>query len=140
MNYFFQNFIDTVKNFSFKGRATRKQYWLFVLAQILVFILIGIITAISFACSVQFAQSGNSISMPIAIFTFVINTICSAYPLVILIQTWAITARRLHDVNLSGWWQLIGFIPLIGNIILFILLVLPSRNENNRFNLLPEQK
>lgn len=134
MNYFFQNFIDTVKNFSFKGRATRKQYWLFVLAQFLILILFSIVFMLPIVISAQQPEEQAPGAMMI-----LIGIIFTIYTLATFIQNLAITTRRLHDANLSGWWQLIMFIPYLGNIILFFLTLLPSKNENNRFNTLTTQ-
>ena len=50
---------------------------------------------------------------------------------------WLLAARRLHDVDRSGWWQLIGFIPLIGWILLIYWLVQPGK-EPNRFGPPPQ--
>ena len=47
--------------------------------------------------------------------------------------TIAISARRLHDSGISGWWQLVYFIPGIGPLWLFILLCSSSQLENNPY-------
>jgi len=46
--------------------------------------------------------------------------------LLLLIPTLALGARRLHDTGRSGWWLLIGLVPVIGIIVLIILFVIPS--------------
>lgn len=45
----------------------------------------------------------------------------------------AITARRLHDINKSGWWQLISLVPFVGVIILIIWLASEGKNEGNLY-------
>ena len=56
------------------------------------------------------------------------------YVLGVLLPTLSIGARRLHDTDRSGWWQLIALIPFIGTIILLVFLVLPSTPGQNRFD------
>lgn len=53
------------------------------------------------------------------------------FALALLVPSLAITARRLHDIGKSGWWQLLYFIPLVGAIVMFIFLVLDSHDEND---------
>ena len=76
--------------------------------------------------------------------TFVLNTVLPMiagflafigviYSLAVLVPGWAITARRLHDTNRSGWMQLLALIPLVGVIIVIILCALPSTPGANRF-------
>jgi len=101
-------FTDTLKNFAeFSGRATRKQYWMFYLFYIIFAFVTGIVAGI-----------------------FNADWLISVYVLVIFIPNISITARRLHDTGRSGWWQLIGIIPLIGWIILIYFLVLDSDDDN----------
>ncbi len=52
------------------------------------------------------------------------------FSLGMLVPSIAITARRLHDVGRSGWWQLIYLIPLIGLIVMLIFLVMDSMEDN----------
>ena len=55
------------------------------------------------------------------------------YSLLLFIPNLAVSVRRLHDQDKSGWWILIGFVPLIGAIWLFVLYVLESTRGPNRF-------
>ena len=53
--------------------------------------------------------------------------------LVHLIPGIAVSVRRLHDIDRTGWWLLIGFVPLIGAIVLLIFYVTPGTPGANRF-------
>ena len=55
------------------------------------------------------------------------------YLLANFLPSLAVTVRRLHDTNRSGWWVLITLIPYIGGIILLILLCLKGTEGDNRF-------
>ncbi|UYW02022.1 DUF805 domain-containing protein [Flavobacterium agricola] len=76
---------------NFNGRARRKEYWYFALANIIVSFVVG------FICGL--------LSLP--------DAIMSAYSLVILIPSIAVAVRRMHDVNKSGWFVLIPIYNLI---------------------------
>jgi uncharacterized membrane protein YhaH (DUF805 family) len=45
----------------------------------------------------------------------------------------AVKVRRLHDINFSGWWVLLGLIPIVGNIALLILYIRRGTKGLNRF-------
>jgi uncharacterized membrane protein YhaH (DUF805 family) len=51
------------------------------------------------------------------------------YSLAVLIPTLAVTVRRLHDIDRSGWWILIGLVPLIGAIVLLVFALLEGTPE-----------
>lgn len=53
--------------------------------------------------------------------------------LIFIPLTVAVTVRRLHDTNRSGWWYLLSFIPLIGDLVLFIFMCLKGTEGENRF-------
>ena len=55
------------------------------------------------------------------------------YALVVVIPSLAVGIRRLHDTGRSGWWLLIGFIPLIGSIILLVLFATAGEPGSNRY-------
>ena len=115
MNYF----IDclTKKYACFSGRARRQEYWLFVLFNIIAGIIVGVISGVLVSVTnvTAFAYLGT------------------IYSLAVLIPGFAVFFRRLHDTGRSGWWWLIGFIPLIGAIVLIIFCCLDSQPGENQY-------
>ncbi|MFC5077512.1 DUF805 domain-containing protein [Vibrio thalassae] len=103
---------------SFNGRATRRQYWSYVLVSFVVAIVFNIIDRIIGSGSDQFALFGT------------------LYSFAVLIPTLAIGCRRLHDTGRSDWWLFLYLIPLLGAIILVIFFVLQS-DQGNGMVLLP---
>ena len=60
------------------------------------------------------------------------------YMLAVLIPFLAVGVRRLHDTNRSGWWLLIGFVPLIGSIVLIVFFVQDSQPGENQYGSNPK--
>ncbi|HEX2526997.1 MAG TPA: DUF805 domain-containing protein [Geminicoccus sp.] len=88
---------------TFRGRASRSEFWYFSLFIVLVMIGATILDAALF-------PHGRSL-FP------------SILGLVILLPSIAVLVRRLHDTDRSGWWYWISFVPLIGTIVLFVFAV-----------------
>ena len=111
-------YIEVLKRYAvFNGRASRPEYWYFVLFNLLITIVLIIIDAVlSFG---------------------LLNTI---YSLAVLIPSLAVGVRRLHDTDRSGWWIFIGVIPLIGAIILIIFLATEGGYGDNRFGPAPSNQ
>ena len=65
--------------------------------------------------------------------------LCSTYSLAVLIPSIAVSVRRLHDIDRTGWWVLIGLIPEIGSIVLFIFALLDDTPGSNRFGPNPKE-
>ena len=86
----------------FDGRAGRSEFWWFVLANFLCFVVLAIL--------IQIAS---------IFFIFYIG-----YALAVLVPSLAVAVRRLHDSNKSGWLLLLGLIPFVGFIILLVFYIL----------------
>jgi uncharacterized membrane protein YhaH (DUF805 family) len=114
-------FIDCItKNYAnFNGRARRKEYWMYVLFNCLLGIALNFIALI-------FGSISHSL---LSVMVFVQCIISLA----LIIPGLAVTVRRLHDINKSGWWILIGLIPLIGAIVLFVFACLDSTPGSNQY-------
>lgn len=95
----------------FSGRSSRSEYWYFVLFNALASAASGLADAILGSTGV----------------------IIVLYAFASLIPSFAIFFRRLHDTGRSGWWWLIGIVPVIGGITLFIFMVLDSQPGDNRY-------
>lgn len=98
---------------TFSGQATRSEYWYWCL-----FVIIGGICALI----VDSLTIGGMVTQPI-------NFI---FTLVTFLPGLAVSVRRLHDVNKSGWWLLIMFTG-IGALLLLYWMLLPSREKKNNF-------
>jgi uncharacterized membrane protein YhaH (DUF805 family) len=98
----------------FNGRATRSEFWLYVLAVMLMFIAVGALESILF-----FALTGGVLSMLVQIVHFV--------------PSLSTAARRLHDSGKSAWWLLLILLPAVGFIVLIIFYCTPSDPAPNKY-------
>lgn len=117
-------YVEAIKNYAvFKGRTTSKEFWMFMLFNILIALAIGFIVAF-----VLIMAGANDAQL---------DTICdivsNVYALFILLPTISITVRRLHDTGMSGWWCLIVIIPILGWIIILIMCMLISEPFPNEY-------
>jgi uncharacterized membrane protein YhaH (DUF805 family) len=101
---------------TFSGRAGGTEYWWFVLFGTIVFGLASLLDHAAFGRDALF------------------GAICT---LVFLMPYLAVAVRRLHDTDRSGWWLLLVFVPLVGNIVLLIWFCTPSTSGPNRFGPMP---
>jgi uncharacterized membrane protein YhaH (DUF805 family) len=105
-------YIEVLKKYAvFSGRARRMEYWMFVLFNFIIAIVIGIVEGI--------LGSPAILSM--------------IYSLAVLIPSIAVSMRRLHDIGRTGWWLLIAFVPLIGAVVLLVFMVLDSQPGSNAY-------
>ena len=117
-------YLHVLKNYAvFRGRASRKEYWVFYLYNIT---LIAIATLLDNIFGIALEDIGY-------------GPICALYTLALLIPALAVTVRRLHDVGKSGWMILLVLIPLIGGIWLIVLLASKGNPEKNKFGEEPEE-
>jgi len=117
-------YLAVLKNYAgFSGRARRKEYWMFVLFNI-IFTLI--------AMGLDNILGTTAGMLPYGVFYFI-------YMLAVFIPGLAVGVRRLHDVGKSGWMLLIAIIPIIGPIWLLVLMVSDSKPGENRHGLNPKE-
>lgn len=104
----------------FNGRASRSEFWWFLLASFIFNAVVGgVFSGIAVAAS---AAAGSDMSW----ITYLGNVV----ELVILVPSIAVTVRRLHDIGKSGWWYLIAFVCCIGGIYLIYLCAQESDGDN----------
>ena len=106
MNYW----LGCIKKYAeFSGRACRKEYWMFVLFNMLIALGIQIIEAV--------LGTGGMLG--------------GLYSLAVLLPGWAVFTRRMHDIGKSGWWWMIGLVPVVGAIVLLIFMCRDGQPGDN---------
>lgn len=106
-------YISVLKQYAvFSGRARRTEYWMFVLCNVIVMLLLGMVDKLI---------GGDK------------ELISSIYSLTVLLPSLAVAARRLHDTDRSAWWLLLGLIPIIGTLVLIYFMVCNGQQGPNRF-------
>ena len=99
----------------FKGRARRKEFWMFMLINWVISMVLAIIGSL-----IHFTLLG------------------SIYSLAVLVPTLGVGGRRLHDMGKSGWWWLSAFVPVVGAIYLIYLWCQDSQAEANEWGANPK--
>lgn len=94
----------------FSGRARRSEYWYWALFSIIIAVIASLLDRAAFS-------SNNSW------FSYIVG-------LALFLPGLAVAVRRLHDTSRSGWWILLGLIPVIGAIILIVFYVQDSHGDN----------
>lgn len=107
----------------FSGRASRKEYWMFVLFNFIFGIVAMILDNV-----LQVAIGGSGYGL-----------LYTLYCLAVFIPSLAVSVRRLHDIGKSGWWLLISLIPIIGQIWLLILMLTDSDVGENEYGPNPKE-
>lgn len=134
----FQNAVTTClrdKYISFSGRARRSEYWWFGLATLLYSLGVTLVFFV-----VNFGAGGFAKTSGLSSLGLLVLILGAIGYLALILPAIAVTVRRFHDVNLSGWWVLAGFVvgvvPLVGwiaSIAMFIVTVLKGTAGENRF-------
>ena len=109
-------YLDVLKNkyALFEGRARRQEYWMFMLFNIIVFVVLDVLMMV----------------LADSFLGKVFGILYLLYWLAVLCPGIAVGVRRLHDTNRSGWWMLLGIVPL-ANIALLVFMCLDSTPGNN---------
>jgi uncharacterized membrane protein YhaH (DUF805 family) len=104
---------------TFSGRAPRAEYWWYLLFNVLLILAMTLLDVLIIGIeTVNYYGTG-----PLSAIT----------SLALIIPSLAVTVRRLHDRDKSGWWIFIGLVPLFGFIYLFVQYVSRGTDGPNRF-------
>ena len=109
----------------FSGRSRRREYWMFFLFNMLISLAVWSLLAITFLAGLSETEM-----------TVIMTPVFIVYGLVVLgfmIPGIAVTVRRLHDTDRSGWFILMGLIPLVGAILLLVYYCTEGTPGPNRF-------
>lgn len=111
----------------FSGRSRRKEYWMFILAVIILYV----------ACALLFGGLGGAVSDPEGaggLFSIPILILALA----LFIPSLAVQVRRFHDQDKSGWFVLLGLIPFVGGLIVLVFMCLEGTRGPNRYGADPK--
>ncbi|AFJ45577.1 DUF805 domain-containing protein [Shimwellia blattae] len=115
-------YLKVIRNYlGFSGRARRKEYWMFILVNLILSAVLGIIDNIT----------GMKISGDQPLLT-------TLYGLFIFLPYWAVLFRRLHDTDRSAWWLLLLIIPVVGWLIIFVFSCQAGTSGDNRYGPSPK--
>lgn len=106
-----------------RGRAARPEYWWWILFVLLVSLVTQTIDATVIAPALGIPAFGEDGEQPLSMLV----------SLVLLVPGLAVSVRRLHDIDRSGWWMLIVLIPIIGLLVMLYWAVQPGTDGANRF-------
>ena len=104
----------------FSGRSRRAEYWNFVLYQFLLLLPVLLLVGIGAAMESDFIVGLAGVVYFVVALGLVIPGLAAA-------------VRRLHDTGRSGWWYLIGIIPVVGSIVILVFLVSDSEPHTNKW-------
>lgn len=117
-------YLEALKKYAvFGGRARRKEYWYFVLFNLIISITLAFIDGVA-----------GTYSPPAGM-----GLLGGIYALAVLIPGIAVAVRRLHDTGRSGWWILIALIPIVGIIVLVVFMVQNSNPGQNEYGANPKE-
>ncbi|MEP4485509.1 MAG: DUF805 domain-containing protein [Halioglobus sp.] len=122
----FSTAIKTVLNkyIVFSGRASREEFWYWVLGVLLVTTLLAIIEGLVIAPATGFEAFDPKAGQPLGMI----------FNLAIFLPSIAVAVRRLHDIGRAGWWFFIQLIPIIGTLILLWWYVQPGSGQPNEYD------
>lgn len=116
---------------TFTGRASRSEYWWWVLVNAVVLAVLGtlaLVTGGGGGVDEYGAPAGPSGLGVVFLVLYVVWGLATLVPGV------ALVVRRLHDTNKSGFWIFIGLVPFVGSLILLVFMLLPPVPEGARFD------
>ena len=123
MSWFIKVVRDNYANFN--GRAQRKEYWMFILFYS-IFSIVAIAADNILGLAFTVGEGDYAVSMGY-------GWLYLLYILGLIMPSLAVIVRRLHDIDKSGWWILILFVPLAGGIWFLVLMCKDSDSSTNKY-------
>lgn len=112
-------YFDVLKRYvDFSGRAGRKEYWMFI--------LFNVVIALVIFTTDRIILGADTLPYLYALY-------CAG----VTLPTLGVTVRRLHDSDLSGWWYFVSLVPLAGGLVLLYFLVRKGTPVENRYGSVP---
>jgi len=116
-------FITVVKKYAvFSGRSRRSEYWYYMLVYLVIYAALAMVDVVMGTFS----------------YTSGVGLLSGIFALALLLPSIGVGIRRLHDTGRSGWWLLLGLIPVVG-IVLLLFLAQDSEAGTNRFGPNPKE-
>lgn len=120
-----ETYLEPWRKFAqFSGRSSRKEYWTFTLVNAGIYFILNFLFGIAQESGSRKSASGGQGIFAILLILFWFATI---------IPSWAVSVRRLHDTNRSGWWLLLLLLSCIGGLVLFVFDVMEGDIGENSY-------
>ncbi len=121
--------------FNGRGRARRKEYWSFMLFRWLFMVALLVIGSVGIGIASAARAATGTESSPAMSALFMLVGFILGLPF--MAPLYAVSARRLHDVGMTGWLALLMLVPYLGGIFMFIVALIPSQMAENRYGPCP---
>jgi len=132
------NWFSFRRMFDFRGRASRREFFLFHLIGVCV-IFAPLLLFASFDLRSETGQPGGPLPTAVAIPLIIFGVLYTIVEFGIIVAFFAVAARRLHDQGKSAWFMLTGFIPLIGWIFTLVWIFTPGNDYENEYGVDPRE-
>lgn len=114
-----REYVDCLRKYAaFAGRASRREYWMFMAFN----------AVVAFGVELLVAPLAFRLGFP-----RVSDAVIYAYALIAFLPGLSVAVRRLHDLGMRGWWLLVSLVPVFGSVALIVLFCLPGEKGENRF-------
>jgi uncharacterized membrane protein YhaH (DUF805 family) len=126
----------------FSGRSRRKEYWMFAVLNIIVFIVLGFLAAVSLTMTGNVggmvSGEGGLGAVGGGMGSMVAIALCVLWGLAVIVPSIAVQVRRFHDQDKSGWWALINFVPYVGSLIVLVFMLMDGTAGPNKYGADPK--
>lgn len=113
----------------FSGRASRSEYWWIWLSIVVAFVVLGVLTLT--------LGTKPGTDQPNA-FGVLMSTVLTIAMMGSIVPFIALSVRRLHDADMSGWMYLLNFLPGVGGLVMLVLMLMPGKPQGARFDKWPD--